>query len=250
MGLPQFLNSRVSLSPSPSPLNIPASSLLVQQCSHLLKKMLQDIDDSVSNHRLQVITEASANIMHNNRKRKCHGERLEQPTPKHTRPESNSEPSSFQMHLISESTSEPDSVKDSNSLPKQSDSISSSYGQTKSCPECSNAYEYSHMVGGEYDSCESVADGQLGYSNLVDHHLLELELHGNSVSFECENDKMELGEEDKDLEDLLYSDCSEVNPNMLVLSSGRWVIKEAAQSATRKPTIDQEFEQYFSTLML
>ncbi|CAJ1949417.1 unnamed protein product [Sphenostylis stenocarpa] len=35
-----------------------------------------------------------------------------------------------------------------------------------------------------------------------------------------------------------------------VLSSGRWNVNQEAQSGTRAPTIDQEFEQYFSMLML
>ncbi|XP_020219052.1 uncharacterized protein LOC109802184 [Cajanus cajan] len=40
------------------------------------------------------------------------------------------------------------------------------------------------------------------------------------------------------------------NSNMYVLSSGRWNLNKEAQSSTRPPTIDQEFEQYFSMLML
>ncbi|XP_028773014.1 protein FAR-RED-ELONGATED HYPOCOTYL 1-LIKE isoform X2 [Neltuma alba] len=53
---------------------------------------------------------------------------------------------------------------------------------------------------------------------------------------------------DKGFEDLLYS--SGVNPNVYVLSSGRWEVNQEAQSSTRPPTIDQEFEEYFSMLML
>lgn len=47
---------------------------------------------------------------------------------------------------------------------------------------------------------------------------------------------------------MLYS--NDVAPNALVLSSGSWSPKEDARLGTRKPTIDQEFEQYFSMLML
>ncbi|KAK1311879.1 hypothetical protein QJS10_CPA07g00159 [Acorus calamus] len=41
-----------------------------------------------------------------------------------------------------------------------------------------------------------------------------------------------------------------VNSNLHVLSSGRWNLNQAKRLGTRRPTIDQEFEQYFSTLML
>uniref|UniRef100_A0A7N0RHP0 Uncharacterized protein n=1 Tax=Kalanchoe fedtschenkoi TaxID=63787 RepID=A0A7N0RHP0_KALFE len=211
--------------------------------------------------RLQVITEASTNLAHRDRKRKCEGEQLEPPTPKHmcfarvsiseaAEPlENNSPASSFQTHLISYKTesmshSDLNSVEDSNSLPAHSASTTSSICRTKSDPECSNAYAYSYMMG-EYDTSDSAADG---YPNLEDHPL-DPEMHGSYAKYECGDDAMELGQ-DKDLEDLLYSNCSEVNPNMFVLSSGRWVINQDAQSVTRKPTIDQEFEQYFSALML
>ncbi|XP_050382898.1 uncharacterized protein LOC126799694 [Argentina anserina] len=54
---------------------------------------------------------------------------------------------------------------------------------------------------------------------------------------------------DKEVEDIIYSDC--LNPHAYILSSGRWSVNQEAQSGgTRKPTIDQEFEQYFSSLML
>ncbi|EOA27923.1 hypothetical protein CARUB_v10024095mg, partial [Capsella rubella] len=63
---------------------------------------------------------------------------------------------------------------------------------------------------------------------------------------------------EKDIENILYLDdddeeakgCS--NAAKFVLSSGRWTINQADSTLhdTQKPTIDQEFEQYFSTLML
>ncbi|XVE76387.1 hypothetical protein DITRI_Ditri12bG0168500 [Diplodiscus trichospermus] len=54
--------------------------------------------------------------------------------------------------------------------------------------------------------------------------------------------------QDKEIEEILDSDLA--NPNVYVLSSGRWSVNQEAPQTTRKPTIDQEFEQYFSTLML
>ncbi|XP_010505364.1 PREDICTED: protein FAR-RED ELONGATED HYPOCOTYL 1-like isoform X1 [Camelina sativa] len=66
---------------------------------------------------------------------------------------------------------------------------------------------------------------------------------------------------EKDIENILYLDdegeevyeakgCS--NAAKFVLSSGRWPVNQADSTLhdTKKPTIDQEFEQYFSTLML
>ncbi|KAL5973378.1 hypothetical protein ACLOJK_030028 [Asimina triloba] len=41
-----------------------------------------------------------------------------------------------------------------------------------------------------------------------------------------------------------------VEPNIYLLSSGRWSVNQDARLGARKPTIDQEFEQYFSMLML
>ncbi|KAJ0259624.1 Protein FAR-RED ELONGATED HYPOCOTYL 1 [Hirschfeldia incana] len=65
---------------------------------------------------------------------------------------------------------------------------------------------------------------------------------------------------DKDIENILYLDDEEEeedgangcsNAAKYVLSSGRWTVdQDSPQHVTKKPTIDQEFEQYFSTLML
>ncbi|XWS59834.1 hypothetical protein CRYUN_Cryun08bG0155900 [Craigia yunnanensis] len=54
--------------------------------------------------------------------------------------------------------------------------------------------------------------------------------------------------QDKEIEEFLNSDGA--NPNVYVLSSGRRSVNQDAPQTTRKPTIDQEFEQYFSMLML
>ncbi|XP_020885727.1 protein FAR-RED ELONGATED HYPOCOTYL 1 isoform X2 [Arabidopsis lyrata subsp. lyrata] len=66
---------------------------------------------------------------------------------------------------------------------------------------------------------------------------------------------------DKVIENILYLDeqeeeeeakgCSS-NAAKFVLSSGRWTVNQDSSTLheTKKPTIDQEFEQYFSTLML
>ncbi|EOY07483.1 Far-red elongated hypocotyl 1, putative isoform 1 [Theobroma cacao] len=54
--------------------------------------------------------------------------------------------------------------------------------------------------------------------------------------------------QDKEIEEILNTNGA--NPNVYVLSSGRWSANQEAPQTARKPTIDQEFEQYFSTLML
>ncbi|KAK8561777.1 hypothetical protein V6N13_149074 [Hibiscus sabdariffa] len=54
--------------------------------------------------------------------------------------------------------------------------------------------------------------------------------------------------QDKEIEEILNP--SEADPNVYVLSSGRWSVNQESPRTTRKPTIDQEFEQYFSMLML
>ncbi|GMI84701.1 hypothetical protein HRI_002139400 [Hibiscus trionum] len=53
---------------------------------------------------------------------------------------------------------------------------------------------------------------------------------------------------DKEIEEILDSEGED--SNVYVLSSGRWSVNQEASQTKRKPTIDQEFEQYFSTLML
>ncbi|KAG2285365.1 hypothetical protein Bca4012_034130 [Brassica carinata] len=66
---------------------------------------------------------------------------------------------------------------------------------------------------------------------------------------------------DKDIENITYLDDEEEeeqdegngcsNAAKYVLSSGRWTVdQDSPQHVINKPTIDQEFEQYFSTLML
>ncbi|KAG2289755.1 hypothetical protein Bca52824_049359 [Brassica carinata] len=93
----------------------------------------------------------------------------------------------------------------------------------------------------------------------------------NSTFMECENEMISFKSHldfiygaqnledfsDKDIENIIYLDegeeeakgCS--NTAKFVLSSGRWTVdQDSTRHGTKKPTIDQEFEQYFSTLML
>lgn len=47
-----------------------------------------------------------------------------------------------------------------------------------------------------------------------------------------------------------FLSSSGMNADIYMLSSERWIVDQEAEMARRKPTIDEEFEQYFSTLML
>ncbi|KAI3447704.1 hypothetical protein Pfo_004369 [Paulownia fortunei] len=78
-------------------------------------------------------------------------------------------------------------------------------------------------------------------------HLGEFGSHADCSCSEYRNDGMEQCT-DKELENLLYSNG--VAPSNFVLSSGRWSVNQEAQQEGKKQTIDKEFEQYFSMLML
>lgn len=169
--------------------------------------------------------------------------------------------------------SEPDSAKDSNSLAGYSDSVISVYGEAKFEPECEKTcpynYPYSSSVnwGGNSsrDDLYSLKSTRMTpdvrkdkmtffsgeHNPLVSQNLEEQLLEfGNDIDFMCSEyrDGMAEHSTDKELADMPYS--SGMKPNNYVLSSGRWSVNQDAQIGTRKPTIDQEFEQYFSMLML
>ncbi|KAJ0258848.1 Protein FAR-RED ELONGATED HYPOCOTYL 1 [Hirschfeldia incana] len=113
--------------------------------------------------------------------------------------------------------------------------------------------EYSSCVNSTYMECEN-----------------EIEIKEES-SGSCSEDKMISFEShldfiygtqnledfsDKDIENILDLDEAEEAKGCssaanFVLSSGRWTVdQDSTQHGIKKPTIDQEFEQYFSTLML
>ncbi|CAN4084756.1 unnamed protein product [Withania somnifera] len=77
-------------------------------------------------------------------------------------------------------------------------------------------------------------------------HLFGFGNHGDCTCVECGTEGIELSTE-KELENFLNAN---VNPNNYVLSSGRWTVNQDSQPSSTKLTIDKEFEQYFSMLML
>ncbi|KAG2690606.1 hypothetical protein I3760_09G194700 [Carya illinoinensis] len=167
---------------------------------------------------------------------------------------------------------EPESVKDSSSFGADSDPAMSPYDEAKVQLEyyaTENLSEGPSPSSGNFDSgdlkdtdhssgfrkdnlaflvgeCSTLHDGSRAFQNL-DENLLEF---SNEVDYSCSEYRNDSFEQltDKDIEDVLNSNG--VNPNMYVLSSGRWTVNQEAPSGTRKPTIDQEFEQFFSQLML
>ncbi|KAL1549221.1 protein FAR-RED ELONGATED HYPOCOTYL 1-like [Salvia divinorum] len=78
-------------------------------------------------------------------------------------------------------------------------------------------------------------------------HLLECGSQADCIFSEYQNEVIE-GCVDEGIDNQLYS--NEATDSNFVLSSGRWSVNQDSHKGTRKPTIDKEFEQYFSALML
>jgi len=223
------------------------------------------------------------NVISFNKKRKLHAEQLGLPIPKHgcwdhsfasedvTVFEKIPKAESLCTNIINRKTggatmvnneSEPESGEGSNSFAEDSDSAMSTYDEARLQPEYANTHlsdgPSTSSVNcpsncGKYYSLGSRKDkvAFLSGGNPSSHH------DGLQAFQNAEDDLLEFGNYDADyncleygesIEDILYSNGA--NPNKYVLSSGRWNVNQDAQSGTRKPTIDQEFEQYFSMLML
>ncbi|XP_015896979.3 protein FAR-RED ELONGATED HYPOCOTYL 1 [Ziziphus jujuba] len=223
------------------------------------------------------------------KKRKLQAEQLELPTAKHKCWQSSPSNESVSMSVenpdvqslhssiiggkteehVVEDRSEHDSGKDSNSFFRDSDSPTSIYVEAKVEPEYVKTYLYDMpSTSSGTESCKdanypldsltvvkaSSGKEELAFSQHDDgihlfqnheEHLIEFSNHVDYIN--CEYEDIEQCT-DKELGDLLYS--NRLNPNTYVLSSGRWSVNQDTQSGARKPTIDQEFEQYFSMLML
>ncbi|XP_030529060.1 uncharacterized protein LOC115739901 [Rhodamnia argentea] len=173
----------------------------------------------------------------------------------------------------------PESEKDSNSHMENSDSAMSLYGvdnwDTESASitnghsasftsyGCANSENSSYsfdsmmildkqdgkdnLVLGLQDVIPLSGDSQLRVQQILEEHLLQFGNHADHICSEEGKDCIDQCHDDE-TEDIIYSDCGA--SNNFVLSSGRWIVNREAQHGTRRPTIDQEFEQYFSTLML
>ncbi|CAI9762013.1 unnamed protein product [Fraxinus pennsylvanica] len=216
------------------------------------------------------------------KKRKLHAEQLNMPLPKHICSnrilECKSDPRAKEVYpcltmgeingLARGYETDTESAKDSNSEEKielgspkacSSDQPSTSsvswdsfknsvYSlESRSLTKSSSSKAESSNFSGEHD-CPHRNFG-LNPSLNYEEHLLELVSH---VECSCSEYRINsIGDyTDKELEDVLYSNG--VAPSSYVLSSGRWTVNQDtdAQPGTKKLTIDKEFEQYFSMLML
>ncbi|XLR61825.1 hypothetical protein HN51_005114 [Arachis hypogaea] len=152
--------------------------------------------------------------------------------------------------------SEPESAKDSNSFMEDSDTAISVnkeakldadtylYGRPSTCFDNHSLCMYQQKKKLIFTSSYRGSYFQVFNDNKE--HLLELENYaGHAYSEDGKGAELAIEEE---FEDFLLSNG--VDPNMYVLSSGRRNVNREAQSSTRPPTIDQEFEEYFSMLML
>ncbi|RDX73846.1 Protein FAR-RED ELONGATED HYPOCOTYL 1, partial [Mucuna pruriens] len=250
-------------------------------------QMEESRDNPSQVNRFQVDEMHNLNIVEWTKKRKLQAEQLDLLRPKHkcwVGSFSSEHPSMFDenpvlegMHnhtakstmdaSFLEERSEPESAKDSNSFMEDCDTAMSVNEESKHEADCGNTYLYGRpstslvncddyinrvsyteeeaFVDGEYIPPYDDADAPA--LNNDEEHLLGL---GSFSGHECSEYAKDSNEYpvDKEFEDFLFSNG--VNPNVYVLSSGRWNIIQEAQSSSRPPTIDQEFEEYFSTLML
>lgn len=111
-----------------------------------------------------------------------------------------------------------------------------------------------------YASDESSTSSESCSSNYTHRESLHSVVHRGSKKVDNGETKSPIIDEfgyEAELKELLETDPEDLmlysnglSSDMFVLSSGRWKIKPDAQAEARKPTIDQEFEEYFSSLML
>ncbi|KAG7569544.1 hypothetical protein ISN45_Aa04g022490 [Arabidopsis thaliana x Arabidopsis arenosa] len=123
---------------------------------------------------------------------------------------------------------------------------SMSYVNSTTSMECNNEIEMKEESSGSCGedkmiSFESHLDYIYGTQNLEDFSDKVIE----NILYLDEQEEEEEEEEEE------AKGCSS-NAAKFVLSSGRWTVNQDSSTIhePKKPTIDQEFEQYFSTLML
>ncbi|KAJ8899721.1 hypothetical protein K2173_019420 [Erythroxylum novogranatense] len=218
-------------------------------------------------------------------KHKCWGHQL--PTEPLTRVQENQEIEDFFKHDLEDENSDRlatgydcshESANDNNSFVGDAESVSSLCGDSKfdsddskiwssdapstssfsfGCSSSTISQSYSDDTTGTSAGKEDACGGgkldpvDLDHGFQITHYHEDSNLKfGSNADYtypECGKELVDLYR-DEELEAALHSNT--LNPNIYVLSSGRWSLNQDSQPATRKPTIDQEFEQYFSTLML
>ncbi|KAG8376917.1 hypothetical protein BUALT_Bualt09G0114000 [Buddleja alternifolia] len=202
-----------------------------------------------------------------NKKRKFQAEMPETPLPKHvclgqrlgrdSSSGSSTKPKKAEIDIFTRGESHPQSSKDSNSFHGDTDSFMSPYTKTYAPDEPSTSsaswsedsskmdlysLESRSVTKSRSSKSESLSIFQeLNYPYYTyEEHLLEFGSHVDCSLSGYRDDGVEQCKDD-DLENLLYS-------NGVVASN--YVLSSDAQQGAKKLTIDKEFEQYFSTLML
>ncbi|XP_058751182.1 uncharacterized protein LOC131624247 [Vicia villosa] len=214
-------------------------------------------------NRFQVDEMHDISIIEWSKKRKLQGFQLDLLRPKHkcwVESVSSEDESMIDDNLILESAnndavngrmdaadvdgrSEPESAKGSNSFMEDTDTSMSVNEEAKLEADCVNRLNYSEdetFIDGKYNPSYDDPDNQ-PMENSEEH------LPGYSDIVKDGNDDPSV---DKEFEDFLFSNG--VNPDKYVLSSKVLLLNQEAESSARPPppTIDQEFEEYFSALMI
>ncbi|CAI8612664.1 unnamed protein product [Vicia faba] len=145
--------------------------------------------------------------------------------------------------------SELESAKDSNSLMEDTDTSMSVNEDAKLEADCANTFLCAnrHRLGYSEDATfiDSKYNSSYDDSDTQPMEKYEEHLLGYSDNVKDSNDDQLV---DKEFEDFLFSNG--VNPDKYVLSSRVLLLNQEAESSAREPTIDQEFEEYFSALMI
>ncbi|RDX65008.1 hypothetical protein CR513_56366, partial [Mucuna pruriens] len=179
---------------------------------------------------------------------------------------------SMQIYVLKGRTdaesSESESVKDSNSFSEDSITAMSINEEGKLVTDSAKTYQYRSLVGWDgYNvkdndcsldesavdkGCSGEADTFVDRECNPSYHYADLQalknLEEQILGIESRRDQVyrEYAEDstyesiDMEFEDLFSKG---ENRNTYVLSSGRWNVNQEAQSRTKPPTIDQEFEQ-------
>ncbi|KAK7292948.1 hypothetical protein RJT34_15806 [Clitoria ternatea] len=237
---------------------------------------MEEIKDNPSQfNRFQVDGIPNFNIVEWRRKRKLQSDQLDLLRPKHkcwfgSFPSEHA--SMFEENPVLESMhnrmvktradatflddgSEPESAKDSNSfIGEDSDTAMSENKEAKHEADFGNTYlcvnRVSYSEEGTFADSKFISSHDEPDIQALENH--EEQLVGlGSFSGHKYSEYAKDGNEDsveEEFQEFLVSNG--VDPNMYVLSSGRWNVNQEAQSSSRPPTIDQEFEEYFSMLML
>ncbi|XWS43736.1 hypothetical protein CRYUN_Cryun16bG0129300 [Craigia yunnanensis] len=247
-----------------------------------------EVDNETNTSQIKSLPNRSLNIVDLNKKRKLEAELLGLPVSKHQCWKRNlsSKPPTFgsipEVEGFSPCTfkgkggavydvSKTGSAKDSNSFAEDSDSAmsvhaeankfgtedakyllydrasssSSDWGSSSQGSLYSSNGTTVASRGAEKEVLSSPADVELAEN--IEESLVEYGSHIDYIYSGYRNYTIEQYQ-DKEIEEILNSDGA--NSNAYVLSSGRWGVNQEAPRTRRKTTTDQEFEQYFSTLML